>query len=247
MTILLTNDDGIASESMIMLKKALGKAHEVWIVAPEREMSGCSHSITTINNNIKVKKLAERVFSCAGTPADCVLLARLELVTVPIDLVISGINYGANLGTDIIYSGTVAGARQGAIMGIPSIAASLCTYIPPFYFEYPVKYLTKEVEKLHDMWVRNSLINLNFPNTDGNHLELAFTRPSIRIYEDKLEKEKISDTEYRYKITGKNPAALPGQDTDYHAVQEGKISLSLVNIYPENQDNNNKDQIKKRG
>ena len=133
MRILLTNDDSIASEGIKALISALSPAHDVWVVAPETEKSGGSHSIT-LRDSVRVRMVGEQRFSCRGTPADCVMIAVLGLVPRDIELVISGINHGPNLGTDILYSGTAAGARQSALMGIPSVALSIGAYVPPFDF-----------------------------------------------------------------------------------------------------------------
>jgi 5'-nucleotidase len=124
MRLLLTNDDGIHSDGIQALIRGLEGAHEVWVVAPSVEASGGSHSIT-LHDVLKIRRLSDRRFSCRGTPADCVMVALLGLVPADIDLVISGINHGPNLGTDILYSGTAAGARQGALMGVPSVALSV--------------------------------------------------------------------------------------------------------------------------
>jgi 5'-nucleotidase len=243
MKILLTNDDGIDSIPLHMLKKRFEPGHEVWIVAPDKERSGCSHSLTTINRRVKVRKTGDKVFACTGMPADCVLLAGLGLVPGKIDMVISGINYGPNLGTDIVYSGTAAAARQGAFMKIPSIAASLCTFTQPFFFEKPVEFLYSNLETLGKLWVAGTFINLNFPNVDRETIELAYTKPAIRIYTDRLEQVETAENEWDMGISSLDPGAVPDEDSDYFAVKAAKISLSIVNIFPENRDNNNKDYV----
>ena len=137
MRILLTNDDGIESPGLRELARALGGDHEVWVVAPESNRSGSSHSIT-LGNPARFRRVGEREFASAGTPADCVLYAILGVVPAPIDIVLSGINLGPNLGTDIVYSGTAAAARQGAFMRKPSVAVSLSSYKAPYHLELPV-------------------------------------------------------------------------------------------------------------
>ena len=124
MRILLTNDDGIESPSLKFLAERLRKKHEIWIIAPDAEKSGSSHSIT-IKKWLKYTKIDKMVYKCSGTPVDCIILGILHLIKNKIDMVISGPNIGANLGTDIIYSGTAAAARQAALMGIPALASSL--------------------------------------------------------------------------------------------------------------------------
>ena len=123
MKILVTNDDGVRADGLAMLAAQLGDLGEVWVVAPDRERSAVGHSFT-LHEPLRVVKLAERTYSVSGTPADCVYLGVLELCRGA-DLVLSGINHGYNLGADIFYSGTVAGAVEAALRGVPAIAVSM--------------------------------------------------------------------------------------------------------------------------
>jgi 5'-nucleotidase len=122
--ILITNDDGVHAPGIRALEEGLRSEGEVWIVAPDREMSACSHSLT-LKHALRSEKLAAHVLSVNGSPADCVNLAIVELLPRRPSLVASGINRGGNLGDDIYYSGTVGGAREGTFQGVPSIAFSL--------------------------------------------------------------------------------------------------------------------------
>jgi 5'-nucleotidase len=140
--ILLTNDDGIDSTGLRQLQTALQREHDVWVVAPDSNRSGSSHSIT-LGNPTKFSKRGEREYASGGTPADCVLHACLGLVPVEIDMVVAGINLGPNLGTDIVYSGTAAAARQGAFLLKPAVACSLSTYHPPYYLDFPVEFMVR--------------------------------------------------------------------------------------------------------
>ena len=124
--ILVTNDDGIHSPGIRALAEALKDLGEVHVVAPDREQSACSHSLT-LKHPLRVEKLDERLHAVDGTPADCVNLACAKLLPQRPDLVCSGINRGGNLGDDVFYSGTVGGAREGVFFGIPSIAFSLAS------------------------------------------------------------------------------------------------------------------------
>ena len=164
--VLLSNDDGIAAAGLKVLEDALaGLVREVWVVAPDAEQSAASHSLT-MRRPLFVKHLAERRFSVDGTPTDCVLLAVHRLMrAAPPDLVISGVNEGANLGEDASYSGTVAAAREGALLGIPSIAFSQChadgeatPWATAAAFIAPV--LRKVTAAV---WPDGALINVNFP------------------------------------------------------------------------------------
>ena len=125
MNIFLTNDDGINADGLLELKKELEKEHDVYVIAPLKEQSGSSHSLT-MNMPLRVYEYGKNFYAVDGTPTDCVMLGLNKVFEgINFDLLISGINYGANLGDDLTYSGTVAGAMEGCLMGIPSIAISL--------------------------------------------------------------------------------------------------------------------------
>ncbi|WP_461248362.1 5'/3'-nucleotidase SurE [Treponema sp. R6D11] len=156
MRILLTNDDGITSQGIRLLAKALrGVGHKVFTVAPDSNQSGCSHSLKFLHEPLKLKEIEEDTWSCSGTPVDCIIVALLggipeicistegaehNLEKAP-DLILSGINAGANLGTDIVYSGTAAAARQGGFFGIPSVALSLVDSDLPWQWEMVISYI----------------------------------------------------------------------------------------------------------
>ena len=127
MKILFTNDDGITAEGLIILERIFSKYHETYIIAPDRERSACSN-IFTVRDELTVTKISDRVFSVNGYPADCVSLALHSDLIPEIDLVISGINHGPNLGDDVHFSGTVAGARTAYIFGKPGIAFSIDSF-----------------------------------------------------------------------------------------------------------------------
>jgi 5'-nucleotidase len=160
MRILLTNDDGITSPGITLLATALREAgHRVFTVAPDSNRSGCSHSINFLWGPQKLKKIEDDTFSCSGTPVDCVIIALLggipeiciskedgglDLEKAP-DLVLSGLNAGANLGTDIVYSGTAAAARQGSFFGIPSVALSLVDGEIPYQWDIVIPYIQENL------------------------------------------------------------------------------------------------------
>ena len=122
--VVLTNDDGIHAPGLAALEKALAELGEVYVVAPEREQSTCGHALT-LHRPLRPHRLGERRFAVNGTPADCVNLAVLGFLSAPPVLIVSGINHGANLGDDVTYSGTIAAAMEGTILGVPSVAVSL--------------------------------------------------------------------------------------------------------------------------
>ncbi|MBN1696155.1 MAG: 5'/3'-nucleotidase SurE [Spirochaetales bacterium] len=233
MRILLTNDDGIAGRGLMSLKAALSMDHEVWICAPSCERSACSHSIT-LRGPIVVRKKGERSFMCDGTPADCVLVAIKGLITEPVDLVISGINAGPNLGTDIIYSGTVAGARQGALMGIPSLAASLCSRDASACYDEPAGFISRNAETFCRLWSNDHFLNINFPAVSGNGMEAAITFPSIRNYRDVLQTFNGPDDALYCFFMGGEPETPLQKWSDDYTVKKGMISISPVDIHPGN-------------
>jgi 5'-nucleotidase len=231
MKILLTNDDGIYSPSLRALFDRLSQEHDVWIVAPHRERSGSSHAIT-LNKPIRVDKKDERVFACEGTPVDCVVLVSLGLVEVTVDMVISGPNFGANLGTDIIYSGTSAAARQAALMGIPAVAASL--YENGSDISNSLEFLARNLAVFRSLASSDHFLNINFPGKTHGFPGAAITFPSVRIYRDRLEEVDNEAGERFFMIGGEPPSSVLEPGSDYEAVANGMISLSPVSIHPTN-------------
>ncbi len=157
--VLLTNDDGIQAPGLTTLAQHLEVHHEVWVVAPETEMSGASHSIT-LHRPVTLKPYGPRRFSLTGTPADCVLVALHGVLPVPPRVVISGINHGYNVGEDVFYSGTVAGAREAALLGIPALAVSVA---PQAAFETALPFVDQVLQYLLHQ-TRPTLLNLNVPD-----------------------------------------------------------------------------------
>jgi 5'-nucleotidase len=233
MRLLLTNDDGIDSDGIKALVTALGSSHEVWVVAPEAEKSGGSHSIT-LRDALKVRQVAERQFSCRGTPADCVMIALLGLVPRGIDLVISGINHGPNLGTDILFSGTAAGARQGALMGVPSVALSTGVYRPPFDFAAAAQFASRNLDNFRTLGTDDHFLNINFPATGTEGAETEITFPSRRIYRMELSCYDAPDGDRYCFVGGALPEAHPEDGSDSMVVSEGRISISPIHAHPRN-------------
>jgi len=196
MRILLTNDDGINSQGIRLLAKALrGAGHKVFTVAPDSNQSGCSHSLKFLSRPLKFKEIEEDTWSCSGTPVDCVIVAllggipeicisteegsALNMEKAP-DLILSGINAGANLGTDIVYSGTAAAARQGSLFGIPSLALSLVDSDLPWQWDMVISYIAEKLETLKGYWKEGIFVNVNFPNIEK---KTRFTCSFFSFYE----------------------------------------------------------------
>jgi 5'-nucleotidase len=233
MRILLTNDDGIDSRGLILLHQRLRAEHEVWLIAPEHEMSGSSHSVS-LKSPIRVRRRGEREFAANGTPVDCVLLAFLALVPGQIDMVVSGINHGPNLGTDILYSGTVAAARQGALFGRPACAVSLSGVNGDFMFEQPVEFVARNLKLLLDEWSEDHFVNINFPPQGGFPFIPRITFPSRRIYRDNFARFNAPDGSMYCFLQGEDPYSHKEEGSDFDAISAGAVSISPVLIHPAN-------------
>lgn len=203
MNILITNDDGIFADGIGILAKVLSEKHKVIVVAPDSECSGTSHSLTIF------KKLSYEVYDCfegieayavKGTPSDCVKFAVKVLLDKEPDLVISGINNFPNLGTDVIYSGTVNAALEGAICGIRSIAVS-AMFEDDGDYEYVSHFLSENIEKIHSILPKDTIFNINFPSCKAERLKgVRFTRLGVQLYSDAYVPHE--GTERQYYLTG---------------------------------------------
>lgn len=225
--ILLTNDDGIHSEGLKALVEALQALGEVTIVAPDREMSAVSQSIT-LHSPLRYSQLNDHEFRVEGTPADCVILAlRTILKTFP-DLIVSGINKGANLGDDISYSGTVAAALEGTFNGVPSLAISLCMR-SDFNFKPAAEFAARLCEAVLTKGLPDGvLLNVNIPPNWTGAVE--FTRQGKKNNKNVLLENK--DPRGRKYFWLHDPPAPNHGDagTDYAAIDAGAISISPLHI-----------------
>jgi 5'-nucleotidase len=238
MRILVTNDDGIDAEGLDVLvsylkaKREKGADHEIIVIAPESERSGVSHAMT-LRRPTKVRKLTEGTYTCSGTPADCVIVAGLGILKWKPDLVISGINKGPNLGTDIIYSGTCGAARQAALVGIPAIAVSCAQYHPPLDYRSCAAFVANNLEQLLAAWKEDTFININGPSSADENLPARWTIPGRNKYYDNLKCFDGADGyTYCFLAEGRSERTFDLK-SDHQAITEGHIALSLVNIHPE--------------
>ncbi len=235
MRILLSNDDGVFAPGINTLKRFLEGIAEVWVVAPDREKSAASHSIT-LHRPLKVKKVSERVFSVDGTPTDAVILGINKLLPGPPDIVVSGINDGPNLGDDVTYSGTVSAAMEGVILGYPSVAVSLV--VGSFRnFEVAAEVAVRVVK-----WVMENglppgtLLNVNVPDVEdaGQIKGVRWTRQGRRIYTDYIYELRDPRGNLYYWIGGfpvEDDAVLGnGEDTDIVAVKRGYVSITPIKL-----------------
>jgi 5'-nucleotidase len=234
MKILLTNDDGIHSPGLTLFAEALRRAgHRVWVFAPASNQSAVSHSITFFKGARKITAIAEDTWSCEGTPADCVVIALMGGIPETPEVVISGINRGANLGTDIIYSGTTAAARQGAFYAIPSAAFSLIQGDGDVWnWDMAVSFTMEHFDRIMGYWKPDSFVNVNIPNRSEKPLKLVHAFPSFRYYNDSIDIYHAPDgCRYCFVSTGK-ATAKPEHGSDWEAVMENNASLSAIFIHP---------------
>ncbi len=236
MKILLTNDDGFGSAGLRALHNALD-THDVCVVAPDGERSGLSHSIT-LRNPVHFRKMGENAYACGGSPADCVLYSLLGAVDLKPDLVISGINHGPNLGTDIIYSGTAAAARQAALMGSPAVAVSAVGNpqdVEGLAFGAAAEFIAKNLDLFLELWDRHHFLNVNVPQPAKlSDWTVEVTRPSMRIYSDSVREFGLNERDRYFLLHGSTAIAREEAGTDWAAVTMGRISVSPVYLHPVN-------------
>jgi 5'-nucleotidase len=235
MEILVTNDDGVNADGIRALARAMSDLGRVTIVAPDRERSATSHSLT-LRNPLSVHWLEERVAAVSGTPTDCVLLAIHDLLPRRPDVVVSGVNHGANLGDDVMYSGTVAAAYEGTLLGVPSIAVSLVPAASgrPRTVERLDAAAALAVRMVQGIvrfgLPRGTLLNLNVPGdppAPGAREVLRWTRLGKRLYLNVVRREEDHTGEPVFTIGGE-PSWHEEEGTDFAAIQRGECSVSPV-------------------
>jgi len=231
MRILVTNDDGVGAEGLRRLVDALAGRHEVWAVAPDRERSGNSHGLS-LGLPCVLKRVSERAFSCSGTPADCVVLAQLGAIGFRPDVVVAGINRGPNLGTDIVYSGTCAAAREAVISGTPGIAVSCSTWESPFLYGAAAAFVLRNIDTLLASCPRGCFVNVNAPSSDDEGLRGKLCPPCRRIYGNELKSFDAPDGSSYCFITGGAGGVGGEVPNDSSVVAEGLVAVSYIEAYP---------------
>ena len=226
--ILLSNDDGVESRGIWALKEHFEPYFKVFVVAPDRERSATGHSIS-LHDPIRLKVIEEgRVFAVNGTPVDAVHLALLGVIEEPIDVVVTGINNGLNLGSDVFYSGTVAGAFQATNRNIPGLAVSIDVSSRPVHYETAAYFARRVVEKIGEKQIDSDIIlNVNVPNLEIEKIRgVEVTRLGKRCYRDRLiEREDPKRNKY-YWIEGAHTHDVLEEGTDVHAIHEGRVSIT---------------------
>lgn len=228
MKILVTNDDGFYARGLWVLARELSKVGEVVIVAPDREQSAVSSSMT-LHHPLRVRKVRSPLagvpsYSVEGTPADCVILALGRLLPEKVDLVFSGINEGANLGDDVLLSGTVGAALQGYFKGIPSVAISVGAIVD-VHFDVAAKLAGVLARRIGSI-PREVLLNVNLPNLPLENIQgIEVTKLGRRSFGDKVVEGNDGKREYYWIVRGE-PQWQPSDETDVKAFVEDKISIT---------------------
>jgi len=230
--ILVSNDDGVRAPGIAALHRALLPLGRVIVVAPDRERSASSHSLT-LDVPLRANRLSDDVVSVEGTPTDCVLLAVKNLLPERPALVVSGVNRGPNMGHDVTYSGTVAAAMEATILGIPAVAVSLARS-PDGAFDYgPAAEVAAGVASLvlERGLPPGTLLNVNVPNVPSGGIGgVALTRLGKQVYEDSVVKKTDPRGREYYWIGGQSSTTPSGPGTDFEAVASGLVSVTPVHL-----------------
>ncbi|SJZ31482.1 5'/3'-nucleotidase SurE [Selenihalanaerobacter shriftii] len=237
MKILVTNDDGIYSDGIQYLVKALEKEnkHEIIVVAPDREQSATGHAIT-LHRPLRVKEMNfedidSKTLAVDGTPADCVKLGVEAILDEKPDIVVSGINRGPNLGCDVLYSGTVSAGFEGLLLGIPSIAVSLATY-EDWNFTYAAEFISGLVQNLNQKDLSSEvLLNINIPSLDKDELKgVKITKLGNRSYTNMFDERFDPRGEVYYWLAGDIVEEGNDEGTDVTAINQKQISITPVRL-----------------
>ena len=230
MRILLSNDDGYFAPGLAALAKALAPLAEITVVAPERNRSGASNSLT-LDRPLSVRQAANGFYFVNGTPTDCVHLAVTGLLDDMPDMVISGINDGANMGDDTIYSGTVAAAMEGYLLGLPSLAISMSQHQPQ-YFDTAAQVAVEMVKRFQEnAFPPPVLLNINVPDLPYDQIKgMKIVRLGKRHKAEPVIKWVTPRGETVYWVGAAGTAQDAGEGTDFHAVEHGMVSITPLQI-----------------
>ncbi len=230
MRILVTNDDGVRAEGIAILAEIAASFGEVTVVAPADQQSATSHAIT-LHNPLRVDEVEPRRHAVSGTPTDCVLLAVKGLLPDPPDIVLSGVNHGPNMGADVTYSGTVAAAIEGTLLGVPSAAFSIAGR-SKLHFDTVRRFLPALLKKFLDnrppaltYW------NVNFPNLPPEKIRgVQVSHLGHRIYQDTVVRKIDPRGKPYYWIGGDEPTADLDPGTDFRALDDGCLSVTPLHL-----------------
>jgi 5'-nucleotidase len=234
MRILITNDDGIHAPGLKVLERiAKSLSDDVFVVAPESDQSGVAHSLS-LSDPLRLRKITDRHFAVKGTPTDCVIMGvRKLMIDNPPDLILSGVNKGQNVAEDVTYSGTIAGAMEGTLLGVPSIALSQCYSPEGVFWECAETHAPGLIGKIMARGLPPGvLMNLNFPACAPDQvLGVALARQGRREQElMKIEARFDGRGNPYYWIAFERPKFLAGEGTDLEAVAQRKISATPLRL-----------------
>jgi len=224
--ILVTNDDGIHALGLGLLASAMGEVGEVVVYAPADQQSAVGHGVT-LHRPLRVTEVKTGWHMVDGTPTDCVMLAVRDLLGRRPDLVVSGVNPGANLGDDVTYSGTVAGAFEGMLLGIPSFAVSTASYRPA-YLDTAARVAARMAPRVLRCGLPpDTMLNVNVPDLPRADLRgMVTTRMGRRNYQDDIVKREDPRGGVYYWIGGDEPGHVPESGTDFEAIERGQVSVT---------------------
>jgi 5'-nucleotidase len=229
--ILLSNDDGILARGLGVLGEVCAAVGQVTVVAPDREQSGTSHSLT-LHRPLRATRRADGAFQVDGTPTDCVLLALGMLMTEKPDFVVSGINHGANMGEDVLYSGTVAAAFEGLVAGIPSIAISFAgSDLDLLESHRPrLERLLRRLVSVRD-FPKETLLNINLPGIPADEVKgVKVTHLGSRVFHEEIAQMQDPWGKAIYWIGGGHVTWSGGTDSDFRATRDGYISVTPLHM-----------------
>ncbi|NNL36166.1 MAG: 5'/3'-nucleotidase SurE [Silicimonas sp.] len=231
MHFLISNDDGINARGIQVLARRMAAIGQVTIVAPDQNRSGASNSLT-LESPVRIREIAERTYRVTGTPSDCVHIALTGLLDKDPDIVVSGINSGANLGDDVIYSGTVAAAMEGRFLGLPAIAVSLVYEDRPEHYETAGEAVALLVKQLRrDPLPADTILNINVPDLPWSEIRgFEVTRLGHRHRAEPVVKMMDPRGRPMYWIGPAGPGQDAGPGTDFDAVRRGYISITPIHV-----------------
>jgi len=235
MLLLCSNDDGILAPGLVCLEQAARALGDVFVVAPDREQSATSHSLT-LHHPLRPVQLSEHRWQVDGTPTDCVMLAIEALMPTRPDFVLSGVNHGPNMGEDVLYSGTVAAAMEGLALGIPAIAVSYAgrdfhtVGVSLDQYVDPLAKLFRHITAL-PAFPQHTLLNVNIPPIPAAEIKgVRLTRLGRRVFSDSIAKMKDPWGRPIYWIGGGSVTWSAGEGTDVDAVREGYVSITPLHL-----------------
>ena len=231
MNILVSNDDGVLAPGLALLADACREVGQVTVVAPDREQSGTSHSLT-LHHPLRATRRPDGAFQVDGTPTDCVMLAVEALMSEPPDFVFSGVNQGPNMGEDVLYSGTVAAAMEAVMLGIPGIAISFAGGHVETMLTYRERLvqLVKRITSSHD-FPTHTLLNINLPAAPADEVKgVRVTRLGSRVFSESLTRMKDPWGREIFWIGGGTITWTGGEDSDHQAVAQGYIAATPLHL-----------------